>query len=86
MSGFLLSELKNVWFLILKRGSSIFEKLEVKQNIFIFVSGAYLPLTAEGNIIANGVLVSCYAGIDHDLVHLTMIPMLMVSRINGLDI
>ena len=37
--------------------------------------GAYAPLTREGNIMADGVLASCYADIDHDLAHLSMAPM-----------
>ena len=34
-----------------------------------------MPLTAEGKIIVDGVLTSCYADIDHDVVHSTMAPM-----------
>ena len=34
-----------------------------------------MPLTKEGNIIVDGVLTSCYADFNHDLAHLTMIPM-----------
>ena len=41
-------------------------------NIFL---GAYVPLTAEGNIIVDGVLTSCYADFDHDLALFTMAPM-----------
>ena len=40
-----------------------------------FLLGAYAPLTLEGNIMVDGVLTSCYADCDHDLAHLTMIPM-----------
>ena len=39
------------------------------------ILGAYVPGTKEGNIIVDGVLASCYAGINHDLAHLSMIPM-----------
>ena len=37
--------------------------------------GAYVPLTKEGMIIVDGVLTSCYAECDHDLAHLTMMPL-----------
>ena len=42
--------------------------------MIIFLPGAYVPLTADGNIVVDGVLASCYASFDHDLVHLAMIP------------
>ena len=35
-------------------------------------SGAYVPLTNEGNILVNGVLASCYAFTHHDLGHIGM--------------
>ena len=34
-----------------------------------------MPITKEGTILVDGVLNSCYADFDHDLVHLTMTPM-----------
>ena len=39
-----------------------------------YVLGAYVPLTADGNIVVEGVLVSCYASFDHDLAHFAMAP------------
>ena len=36
-------------------------------------SGAYVPLTEDGNIVVGGVLASCYASSDHDLAHFAMI-------------
>ena len=39
-----------------------------------FPSGAYVPLTPDGNIVVDGVLASCYASFDHDLAHLMMTP------------
>ena len=40
-----------------------------------FVPGAYAPLLAEGRIMVDGVLASCYADFHHDLAHLMKIPM-----------
>ena len=37
--------------------------------------GAYVPLTADGNIVVDQILASCYASFDHDLAHLMMMPM-----------
>ena len=34
-----------------------------------------MPLTKEGKIIVDGVLVSCYSGTHHELGHLSMTPM-----------
>ena len=38
-------------------------------------TGAYVPLTEDGNILVDGVLASCYASFDHDLSHFAMTPM-----------
>ena len=43
-------------------------------SFFLFFVGAYTPVTAEGNIIVDGVLASCYAHSHHDLVHISMTP------------
>ena len=43
-------------------------------NIALLV-GAYVPLTTEGNILVDGVLVSCYASVDHELAHIGMTVM-----------
>ena len=37
--------------------------------------GAYAPLTNEGKIMVDGVLVSCCAIIDHDVAHFAVMPM-----------
>ena len=33
-----------------------------------------MPLTAEGTIVVDGVLASCYASFDHDWAHLLTTP------------
>ena len=38
----------------------------------MFILGAYVPLTADGNIVVDGVLASCYASFDHNLAHFVM--------------
>ena len=35
----------------------------------------------EGNIVVDGVLASCYASVDHDLVHLGLSPMRLFPKI-----
>ena len=40
----------------------------------LIISGAYVPLTKEGNIVIDGVLASCYASFDHDLSHFATAP------------
>ena len=37
-------------------------------------SGAFTPVTMEGNIVVDGVLASCYAYCDHDMAHFGMTP------------
>ena len=49
------------------------ETLEIPLSIAF--SGAYAPITMEGNISVNGVLASCYASTDHDLAHIGMTPL-----------
>ena len=43
--------------------------------MFYYVLGAFVPLTADGNIVVEGVLASCYASFDHGLAHFVMTPM-----------
>ena len=45
-----------------------------KGNIHNFFTGAYVPLTMEGNIVVDNVLASCYPTVDHDLAHIAMTP------------
>ena len=52
-----------------------FDKLIFLLVTKILFAGAYVPLIAEGKIIVDGVLASCYADFHHDLAHLTMAPM-----------
>ena len=51
--------------------------------MLIFLSGAYVPLTEDGNIVVGGVLASCYASFDHDLAHLAMVPMQWYPEMTG---
>ena len=48
-----------------------------------FLSGAYIPLTEDGNIVVGGVLASCYASFDNDLAHLAMVPMQWYPEMTG---
>ena len=41
---------------------------------FFYFLGAYVPLTTQGNIMADGVLTSCYASYNNDLAHIPMVP------------
>ena len=56
-----------------------FKLVLVNENVSNF-SGAYTPLLVDGNIMVNGVLASCYAYADHDIVHFAMVPMQMYSK------
>ena len=40
-----------------------------------FHSGAYAPLTSEGNLIVDGILASSYASVEHNLSHVGMKPL-----------
>ena len=44
-------------------------------SMYKSITGAYVPLTMEGNIVVDGVLASCYPAADHDLAHLSMAPL-----------
>ena len=48
--------------------------MNVFKIIFNYYSGAYVPLTQEGNLMVDEVLASCHASVDHNLAHLTMAP------------
>ena len=42
----------------------------------MFIVGAYNQLTAEGNLMVDGLLASCYASFpDHEMAHFAMLPM-----------
>ena len=43
-------------------------------NSWHIFTGAYVPLTMEGNLVVDGVLVSCYPSAEHDLAHIGMAP------------
>ena len=51
--------------------SSTERNKSLEKRTIIFCSGAYVPLTNEGNIIVDEVLASCHVSVDHHLAHLT---------------
>ena len=53
------------------------------QYSFLF-SGAFVPVTMEGNILVDGVLASCYASFNHDIQHVVMKPLLWFPSIMDL--
>ena len=49
---------------------------EKEENDFFFIfTGAFVPVTMEGNIMVDKVLASCYPSTDHDVLHIGMSPM-----------
>ena len=50
----------------------------------LFFSGAFVPLTTEGNILVDGVLASCYASFNHDIQQAVMKPLLWFPNIMDL--
>ncbi|CAG0920495.1 unnamed protein product [Notodromas monacha] len=42
--------------------------------------GAFVPLTAEGNLIVDGTLASCYATFHHDWSHMALRPLISVVQ------
>ena len=72
--------------------SNLYIQVQLRINditMLIFSSGAYVPLTEDGNIVVDGVLASCYASFNHDLAHFLMIPIQwypdMMERIFGVN-
>ena len=55
---------------------SLYLILKIYKKYNTFCTGAYVPVTMEGNIMVEGVLASCYASSDHDLAHFAMRPIL----------
>ena len=54
----------------------------VQKIITVGDVGLYAPLTADGNLFADGVLASCYAHVrSHELGHHTMVPVRALWRI-----
>ena len=41
----------------------------------LYILGAHVPLTEDGNMVVDGVLTSCYASFNHDLAHFMIKPM-----------
>ncbi|CAF3710654.1 unnamed protein product [Rotaria sp. Silwood1] len=49
-------------------------KVEVTQIKHVYLFDAYAPLTFEGNLIVNNVVVSCYGTFKHSIGHLIKLP------------
>ena len=47
----------------------------------MYILGAYVPLTLDGNLVVDKILASCYAQIDHDLAHTVMKPIQWYPKI-----
>ena len=45
------------------------------------VTGAYVPLTTDGNIVVDGILASCYPAKDHDLSQFAMTPIMWFPQV-----
>ena len=56
----------------------------VSQITMTIEKGVYAPLTRQGTLLVDGVLVSCYAHWpSHDTAHLVMAPLRAVNRLYG---
>ena len=72
-----ITYLYKLFFFLLTRLFYYYYQLKEQgyQRSEIFCTGAYTPLTREGNIIVDEVLASCYASpVDHDLAHFVTAP------------
>ena len=58
----------------------LYEHFKLTSDLYVF-QGTIVPLTAEGNIVVDGVLASCYADFPQYLAHLTMTPMQRYSNV-----
>ena len=50
----------------------------------LIISGAFTPLTMNGNIIVDGVLASCYTSVNHNSAHIGMTPLRWFPGLNNL--
>ncbi|CAF5158200.1 unnamed protein product, partial [Rotaria magnacalcarata] len=60
--------------LVLSSDLSPLTVIAVKE-VVIYDDSGYAVLTMEGNIIANGIVASCYATYDHSMMHIITTPM-----------
>ena len=72
MQGNLHSQLQHIQFHVLEYFQTKFSRLGINIHCIL---GAFVPLTMEGNIVADGVLSSCYASFDHGLAHFALTSM-----------
>ena len=49
--------------------------------ILYYSTGKYVPVTEGGNVVVNGVLASCYATANHDIVHFAMMPLQLFPEV-----
>lgn len=61
----------------ISEADNAFQNIEVRAvNVKFISSGLYAPLTSSGNIVVDGVLMSCYASVSsHKLAHWSMTPL-----------
>lgn len=78
------SEVKLGDLLYISNGSAS-EYKAVTEITMVTETGIYAPLTAQGTLFVDGVLVSCYAQWpSHDTAHLAMAPFRVWKRLTGL--
>lgn len=60
--------------------------LQIKHIKLIHGDGAYAPLTEDGTILVNDILVSCYAKVkNQQIAHFSMRPLIYISKIKSLE-
>ena len=57
------------------KAALMYAERNLKISFMFFISGAFVPLTMQGNIVVDGVLASCYGSYNHDIAHIAMTPM-----------
>ena len=74
----------NIGDLLYTSNGNISSFQTVSQITMTTETGVYAPLTRQGTLLADGVLVSCYAHwFSHDTAHLVMAPLRALNRLYG---